>query len=624
MTKVLKVDDVSQRFDYKRSRSIRDRFTRRESIGDSFWALKNITFDLEAGESLSLLGANGSGKSTLLKVIGGIYRPTSGRVMRQGRLGALLELGAGFHPELTGRENIYLNGAMLGLSNREMSALEADIIDFSGISAFIDSPVKTYSSGMYVRLGFAVAVHTEPDILLVDEVLAVGDESFQAQCLQKIRSLQTRGTSIVLVTHSMPTAIDFTQKSVLLHKGEMLFHGATDQSAQIYHQVQMGSEIDGIQAQLESIPDIELRSGVAEIQVKDFEFLLDQTKTPNQLKVNEASNNKWIWATPEFDSGSGGHHDIFMLAEESMSRNISNVIGLVNGDFTVDITRAKKIAAESYEYRNLDIRALSLFESQQNDLVIGTGWQTFAHAMRIPAKNYAYLVQDYESLFYPPSIQSVLAESTYKKNVPCLTAGPWLAKTLSEKFGNETFHFELGYNPEYYSENKFNEDRDAIVIYFRPGTPRRASELMVEVLRVASPGLSEFTIHFVGGSPRGKLPYRSVSHGRLTHGELGELYGRAAVTCVISLTNTSLVPVEALACGSNLLTNNSDSNLINLKTTNAQFFDLDIPAMASGLIELCKNTSRNIQASNRDSVLGREWDLQKKNAVDYLENVSNR
>lgn len=240
MAEVLRVKKVSQRFDYRRARSIRDIFTRKEKPGESFWALNDVSFTLDAGESLALLGANGSGKSTLLKVIGGIYRPTSGQVFRRGRLGALLELGAGFHPELSGRENIYLNGAMLGMKKREVSSVEESIIEFSGISPFIDSPVKTYSSGMYVRLGFAVAVHTKPDILLVDEVLAVGDESFQNQCLAKIRELQNDGRSIVLVTHSMQTAIDFTQKSVLLHKGEVVFDGPTPESADLYHKIQAG------------------------------------------------------------------------------------------------------------------------------------------------------------------------------------------------------------------------------------------------------------------------------------------------------------------------------------------------------------------------------------------------
>ena len=235
--KILRVEGVSQRFDYRRARTIQDRFTRAKVEADSFWALEQVSFDLEAGKSLALLGANGSGKSTLLKVVGGIYRPTTGNVYRKGRLGALLELGAGFHPELTGRENIYLNGSILGLSKKSINTIFDDIVDFSGISQFIDSPVKTYSSGMYVRLGFAVAVHVDPDLLLVDEVLAVGDEAFQNQCLKKVRVLQSEGRSIVLVTHSMDNAIAFTQESVLLKHGQVVYAGPTEVAAGKYHQI---------------------------------------------------------------------------------------------------------------------------------------------------------------------------------------------------------------------------------------------------------------------------------------------------------------------------------------------------------------------------------------------------
>ena len=246
MNRILIVDDVSLKFDFKRARTFRDRLTRGHDPRNSFWAVRNVSFELSAGESMALLGPNGSGKSTLLKVIGGIHRPTSGIVKRRGRLGALLELGAGFHPELTGYENIFLNGAILGLSKHEINQIVDDVIDFSGLSPFIDSPVKTYSNGMYVRLGFAIAVHTNPDLLLVDEVLSVGDESFQSVCLKKIKELQASGCSIVLVTHSMDTAIDFTQQSVLLHKGEKIFDGSTTDAASIYHQIQNGIPLSEI------------------------------------------------------------------------------------------------------------------------------------------------------------------------------------------------------------------------------------------------------------------------------------------------------------------------------------------------------------------------------------------
>ena len=241
MSKLLIVEDVSLKFDFKRSRTIRDRLTRKFDPLASFWAVKNVSFDLNSGESLALLGPNGSGKSSLLKVIGGIHRPTSGRVMRRGKLGALLELGAGFHPELTGTENIFLNGAILGFSKNEIKEKFNEIVEFSGLARFIDAPVKTYSSGMYVRLGFSVAVHAKPDLLIVDEVLSVGDEAFQKICLAKIKELQNSGSSILLVTHDMQSAKEFTQTGVVLSHGKLVCKGPIDQAIEAYHQHQSDS-----------------------------------------------------------------------------------------------------------------------------------------------------------------------------------------------------------------------------------------------------------------------------------------------------------------------------------------------------------------------------------------------
>ncbi len=237
MSKILIVDNVSLKFDFKRARTIRDRFTRKNDPKKSFWAVKNVSFELSSGESLALLGPNGSGKSSLLKVIGGIHRPTSGQVKRRGRLGALLELGAGFHPELTGYENIFLNGAILGLSKKEINEILDEVIEFSGLSPFINSPVKTYSNGMYVRLGFAIAVHTNPDLLIIDEVLSVGDESFQNICLTKIKELQSKGSSIVLVTHNMQSALEFTQKGIVLSHGKVVAAGTTEEAVIAYHEL---------------------------------------------------------------------------------------------------------------------------------------------------------------------------------------------------------------------------------------------------------------------------------------------------------------------------------------------------------------------------------------------------
>jgi lipopolysaccharide transport system ATP-binding protein len=193
---------------------------KRDDLHD-LWALKDVSFLVEPGEALGLIGPNGAGKTTTLKLLSNITRPTSGRVSVSGRVSSLIELGAGFHPELTGRENIYLNGAILGLRRREISARLEKIIAFSELERFIDTPVKRYSSGMYVRLGFAVAAHVEPDVLLVDEVLAVGDASFRHRCIQHMQELREEGTTVIFVSHNMHLVQRMCKSAVLLVNGQI-------------------------------------------------------------------------------------------------------------------------------------------------------------------------------------------------------------------------------------------------------------------------------------------------------------------------------------------------------------------------------------------------------------------
>ncbi len=189
-------------------------------------AVNDISFNLCKGESLSLIGHNGSGKSTLLQLISGILQPTGGSVQAFGRIAPLIELGVGFHPELTGEENIYLNASLYGLSNKETRSRFNEIADFSGLGDFIDTPVKNYSSGMYMRLGFSVAVHVEPQILLADEVLAVGDQDFQDKCYQRIRHMQDDGMALILVTHSKEQGQRFCQRYLHLEKGCAIDEGS--------------------------------------------------------------------------------------------------------------------------------------------------------------------------------------------------------------------------------------------------------------------------------------------------------------------------------------------------------------------------------------------------------------
>jgi ABC-2 type transport system ATP-binding protein len=224
----IEVQDLSKRFRVFRDKptSLKQRLLTSHARPEDFWALRDVSLDVHEGSTFGLIGHNGSGKTTLLKCVAGILRPTAGLVRQRGRLAALLELGAGFHPELTGRENAYLNAAFLGLSRKDTDRAYEDIVAFAELEDFMDNQVKFYSSGMLVRLGFAIAVHVEPDILLVDEVLAVGDEAFQAKCLDRVREFQRQGRTIVLVTHALDTVIEICDRAAMLDHGRVHAIGA--------------------------------------------------------------------------------------------------------------------------------------------------------------------------------------------------------------------------------------------------------------------------------------------------------------------------------------------------------------------------------------------------------------
>jgi len=192
---------------------------------EDFWALRDVSFEVRSGEALGIIGHNGAGKSTILKLLSSITAPTTGEIMINGRLSALIEVGSGFHPELTGRENIYLNGAILGMTRRQISARLDSIVDFAGVRQFLETPVKRYSSGMYVRLGFSIAAHLDPDILLLDEVLAVGDAAFQEKCLQRIAEVKHAGTTIVFISHDLAAVERLCDRVILLQRGQIVTIG---------------------------------------------------------------------------------------------------------------------------------------------------------------------------------------------------------------------------------------------------------------------------------------------------------------------------------------------------------------------------------------------------------------
>src|SRR5512142_691432 len=215
-------------------RSVTGKSMRGSQATSFIWALNDVSFDLEEGRVLGIVGRNGAGKSTLLKVLSRVTEPTKGSVMVRGRVGSLLEVGTGFHPELTGRENIYLNGAILGMKRAEIESKFDEIVEFSEVSQFIDTPVKRYSSGMYLRLAFAVAAHLEPEILVVDEVLAVGDAEFQRKCLGKMNDVAQQGRTVLFVSHNMSAILRLTQEAIVLKKGQLIKRAPTPEAVDFY------------------------------------------------------------------------------------------------------------------------------------------------------------------------------------------------------------------------------------------------------------------------------------------------------------------------------------------------------------------------------------------------------
>lgn len=233
----IQVDDVSKRFRlyHERNQSLKIALMRgRRAKFDEFWALQDVSFDVAQGKTFGLVGPNGSGKSTMLKCLAKILVPDRGRIAATGKVSALLELGAGFHPELSGRDNVYLNGSILGLSKGEIDRRFDGIVDFAGLEQFIDTPVKNYSSGMYVRLGFSVAINVDPDILMIDEVLAVGDEEFQRKCMEKFKEFKNDGRTIVVVSHALGTMRDLCDEVAWLDHGRLMGLGTPNEIVDEY------------------------------------------------------------------------------------------------------------------------------------------------------------------------------------------------------------------------------------------------------------------------------------------------------------------------------------------------------------------------------------------------------
>lgn len=256
-----------------------DRSVKGES--DYVWALRDINFEVKQGEVLGIIGRNGAGKSTLLKILSRVTAPTTGNVKIKGRIASLLEVGTGFHPELTGRNNIYLNGAILGMTKKEIASKFDEIVDFSGVERYIDTPVKRYSSGMYVRLAFAVAAHLDPEILIVDEVLAVGDKEFQRKCLGKMRQVSDQeGRTVLFVSHNIPAILNLCDKAMVLEWGKHIFTGSPDDSIDYYlsHSRTMYTQSLAVRKD---------RKGNGMVYCRDILFLDKQLQTIESVKSGD-------------------------------------------------------------------------------------------------------------------------------------------------------------------------------------------------------------------------------------------------------------------------------------------------------------------------------------------------
>lgn len=336
---VVVVDSVSKRFVVRRDTSIKERVVTLGRAGrqhrKDFWALTDVTTTIRAGETIGLIGHNGSGKSTLLKVIGGIIEPTTGSVLKRGRLAALLELGAGFHPDLTGRENVYLNAAVLGLSREETEGRFDDIVAFAAIDDFIDTQVKFYSSGMYVRLAFAVAIHTDPDVLLVDEVLAVGDEAFQRKCMDRIADFQRQGRTIIIVSHALGQITELCTRVVLLDRGAVVYDGAPETAVARFREL---LDERRVIASARSIDEAQRRTGAivsctaAAVGRAPGEPMLAGDDLEIRLTIEAEDLDSWI-AAVQIDDVMGTK--VFETATDRLNMPPASIRGLREVVFTV-------------------------------------------------------------------------------------------------------------------------------------------------------------------------------------------------------------------------------------------------------------------------------------------------
>ena len=321
------IDGVGKSFRRSKGKatSLKSLVLRRGQAGvEEFWALREISHTIQPGSSVGLIGPNGSGKTTLLKIIAGILRPSEGTVTSRGRIAALLELGAGFHQELTGRDNVYLNASILGLTRKQTDTVFDEIVAFSEIEEFIDTPVKFYSSGMFVRLGFAVAVHVDPEILLVDEVLAVGDEGFQRKCMEKIMSFQADGRTIVFVTHAVDQVRKICTEAVMLQQGRIVTAGTAEDAVKEYRKLLLAKDVP----LATSTPTHDLEIASVEV-IAPPEHTLTSVEPGDDLTVQVDLKTNSVVSDPVVSVTLHDQHGILMYSESTST--LDTHLGRVDG-----------------------------------------------------------------------------------------------------------------------------------------------------------------------------------------------------------------------------------------------------------------------------------------------------
>ena len=361
----------------------RRRLTGHRSAAEEHVALDGINLVVDPGEAVALIGPNGSGKSTFLKLAGGILQPTEGTVEVEGRVTALIELGAGFHPEITGRENVVINGMLLGLDRREIESKMPEIIEFADIGTFIDEPVKIYSSGMYVRLGFAVAVAADPDVLLIDEVLAVGDEAFTRRCLDRLARMRQRGVTMVLVSHDLDLVTSFADRALYLNRGRVAAEGPTDSVVARYRSDVAGDEVGGdLKASEAHTAEADRRWGNSDVEIVTVELIaganpqrLIASGSPCRLRISYKVQRPVedfvfgvAWHRADGAQVSGHNTELAGLAPRRLTSDgevscVYDSLQLAPGDYFVDVAvHARDGLAYDYWCDALRVKVTSAVE----------------------------------------------------------------------------------------------------------------------------------------------------------------------------------------------------------------------------------------------------------------------